>query len=107
MILREMKLVKKQNVNLSTSLVGYTFPHSDSGKLVGGIEIYIQNNISNQIRNDMPSAFGNSLTASEVSTRDKKCVICAIYRHTNNDIHDFTHNLSETLHYLGIHNCAS
>jgi len=85
----------------------YTKTQNQQKTLVGGIEIYIQNNISNQIRNDMPSAFGNSLTASEVSTRDKKCVICAICRHTNNDIHDFTYNLSKTLHYLGIHNCAS
>jgi len=49
----------------------------------------------------MPTAFGNSESLwIEVYICNKKCVIGVIYRHPNNDIHSFTLNLSETLHYL-------
>ena len=97
----ETKIYKKQGVNVSTSLVGYNFLHCDSDTLAGGVGIYINNSLSYQLRNDIPTTFGNSESLwIEVCICHKKCVIGVIYRHPNNDIHTFTHNLSETLHYL-------
>ena len=97
----ETKIHKKQGVNFSTTLEGYNFLYSDSDTLAGGVGIHIINSLSYQLRNDMPTTFGNSESLwIEVCICDKKCIIGVIYRHPNNDIQSFTHNLSETLHYL-------
>ena len=103
--LSETKINKKQGVNFSTSLEGYNFLHSNCDTLwLGELEfilIYINNRLSYQLRNDIPTTFGNSESLRiEVCICNKKCAIVVIYRHPINDIHTFTHNLSETLHYL-------
>jgi len=99
--LSETKINKKQGVNFSTTLERYNFLHSDSDTLAGGVGIYINNSLSYQLRNDIPTTFGNSESLwIEVCLCNKKCVIGVIYRHPNNDIQSFTHNLSETSHYL-------
>jgi len=95
------KINKKQGVNFSTTLEGYNFLNSDCESLVGGVGIYINNSLSYQLRNDVPTTFGNSESIwIEVCICNKMCVIGVIYRHPNIDIQSFTHNLSETLHYL-------
>ena len=58
--LSETKINKKQGVNFSTTLEGYNFLHSDSDTLAGGVGIYINNSLSYQLRNDIPTTFGNS-----------------------------------------------
>jgi len=99
--LSETKLNKKQGVNFSITLECYNFLHSDSDTMAGGFRIYINNSLSYQLRNDISATFGNSESLwIEVCICNKKCAIGVIYRHRNNDIQSFTHNLRETLHYL-------
>jgi len=86
---------------LINNRVGYSFLHSDSDTLAGGVGIYINNSLLFQLRNDIPTMIVNSESLwIEVCVCNKKCVIGVIYRHPSNDIQSFTHNLSETLHYL-------
>ena len=54
--LSETKINKKQSVNFSTTLKGYNFLHSDSDTLAGGVGIYINNSLSYQLRNDIPTS---------------------------------------------------
>ena len=79
--LSETKINKKQGVNFSTTLDGYNFLHSDSDTLAGGVGIYINDSLSYQLRNDIPTTFGNSESLwIEVCICNKKCVIGMIYR---------------------------
>ena len=85
--LNETKINKKQGVNFSNTLDGYNFLHSDSGTLAGRVGIYINNSLSYELRNDIPTTFGNSESLwIEVCICKKKCVIGVIYRHPNNHI---------------------
>ena len=77
--LRETKINKKQGVNFSTTLEGYNFLHSDSDTLAGGVGNYITNSLSYQLRNDIPTTFGNSESLwIEVCICNKVCNWCDI-----------------------------
>ena len=82
--LSETKINKKQGVNFSTTLEGYNFLHSDSDTLAGRVGIYINNSLSYQLMNDIPTTFGNAESLwIEVCICNRKCVIGVIYRHPN------------------------
>ena len=58
--LSETKSNKKQGVNFSTTSEGYNILHSDCDTVAGWVGIYINNSLSYQLRNDLPTTFGNS-----------------------------------------------
>ena len=58
--LSETKINKTQGVNFSTTLEGYNCLHSGSDTLAGGVGIHINNSLSYQLKNDIPTTFGNS-----------------------------------------------
>ena len=103
----ETKLNKKSSIDL-VQITGYKFLHNDSFTAAGGTALYIKCSINFIPRQDIlfhSTEFESTWIEIENNRNKlKNILIGVIYRHPQNNINDFTDNLSNLLHKISLEN---